>query len=113
MVLLHGFAHGRGGTRLQGKTLLCVVTAGGSTADYHPEGVNRFSMEEFLRPLEATAHLCGLIWEPPFIVHDSIQLDDIGRRDAGEAYRLRLEELIGAGEQAPLAHHPAPTLVRG
>jgi glutathione-regulated potassium-efflux system ancillary protein KefG len=116
MVLLHGFAHGRGGTKLQGKTLLCVITAGGSTTDYHPEGMNRFSMEELLRPLEATAHLCGLVWTPPFIVHDSIQLDERGRRAAAEAYRARLEALIEATaqpEQAAPVHHPAPTLVRG
>jgi glutathione-regulated potassium-efflux system ancillary protein KefG len=116
MVLLHGFAHGRDGTKLHGKTLLCVITAGGSTADYHPEGMNRFSMEELLRPLEATAHLCGLVWTPPFIVHDSIQLDAFGRREAADAYRARLETLIDSTSQTEPAapvHHPAPTLVRG
>jgi glutathione-regulated potassium-efflux system ancillary protein KefG len=93
-----------------------VITAGGSTTDYHPEGMNRFSMEELLRPLEATAHLCGLVWTPPFIVHDSIQLDAFGRREAADAYRARLETLIDSTSQTEPAapvHHPAPTLVRG
>ena len=95
MVLLHGFAFGRHGTKLRGKTLLIAVTAGGDADAYHPQGVNRFSMTEFLRPLEATAHLCGLIWAEPFILHDSIQMDDEGRRAAADAYAARLAEVIG------------------
>jgi glutathione-regulated potassium-efflux system ancillary protein KefG len=94
MVWLHGFAYGREGTRLRGKTLLVAVTAGGDADAYHPEGVNRFSMTEFLRPLEATAHLCGLTWAEPFIVHDSIQMDDDGRRAAAAAYGERLARAI-------------------
>jgi glutathione-regulated potassium-efflux system ancillary protein KefG len=94
MVWLHGFAYGREGTRLRGKTLLVAVTAGGEAQAYHPEGVNRFSMTEFLRPLEQTAHLCGLTWAEPFIVHDSIQMDDDGRRAAAAAYADRLAAAI-------------------
>jgi glutathione-regulated potassium-efflux system ancillary protein KefG len=100
MVLLHGFAYGRDGTSLRGKTLLVAVTAGGDAAAYHPEGINRFSMAEFLRPLEATAHLCGLIWAEPFIVHDSIQMDDEGRRTAAAAYAERLTDAIAQASVA-------------
>jgi glutathione-regulated potassium-efflux system ancillary protein KefG len=96
MVLLHGFAYGREGTRLRGKTLLVAVTAGGDADAYHPAGINRFSMTEFLRPLEATAHLCGLTWAEPFIVHDAIQMDDAGRQAAAAAYADRLAEAIAA-----------------
>jgi glutathione-regulated potassium-efflux system ancillary protein KefG len=116
MVLLHGFAHGRGGTKLHGKRLLCAITAGGGAEYYTPEGINRFSMEELLRPLEATAHLCGLVWTPPFIVHDAIALDVPGRRAAADAYRARLAELIAEespGEAAVATPWPAPSLVRG
>jgi glutathione-regulated potassium-efflux system ancillary protein KefG len=96
MVWLHGFAHGRQGTRLSGKTMLVAVTAGGDAAAYHPDGINRFSMAEFLRPLEATAHLCGLVWAEPFIVHDSIQMTEAARRLAGEAFGARLDDAIAA-----------------
>jgi glutathione-regulated potassium-efflux system ancillary protein KefG len=96
MVWLHGFAYGRKGTRLHGKTLLAAVTAGGDEAAYGPGGMNRFSMEEFLRPFEATAHLCGLTWAEPFILHDSIQLSDARRQAAVEDYAARLEEAIAA-----------------
>jgi glutathione-regulated potassium-efflux system ancillary protein KefG len=96
MVWLHGFAHGRDGTRLQGKTMLAAVTAGGDAEAYRPGGINRFSTAEFLRPLEATAHLCGLTWAEPFIVHDSIQMTEAGRRVAAQAYAARLDEAIAA-----------------
>jgi glutathione-regulated potassium-efflux system ancillary protein KefG len=96
MVWLHGFAYGRHGTRLRGKTMLAAVTAGAEAADYRPDGAHRFTLTEFLRPLEATAHLCGLAWAEPFIVHDSIQMSEDQRRQAGLAYAERLEQAIAA-----------------
>lgn len=96
MVWLHGFAYGRHGTRLRGKTMLAAVTAGAEAADYRPDGEHRFTLAEFLRPLEATAHLCGLLWAEPFIVHDFIQMSDDQRREAGLAYAERLEQAIAA-----------------
>ena len=96
MVWLHGFAHGTQGTRLRGKTMLAAITAGGDAGAYRPGGINRFTMTEFLRPLEATAHLCGLTWAEPFIVHDSIQLTEASRRAATETYGARLEEAVAA-----------------
>lgn len=53
-------------------------------------------MAEFLRPVEATAHLCGLTWAQPFILHDSIRIDEAGQRRAAEAYDAHLEEAITA-----------------
>jgi glutathione-regulated potassium-efflux system ancillary protein KefG len=96
MVWLHGFAYGRLGTRLRGKTMLAAVTAGAEAADYRPDGAHRFTLAEFLRPLEATAHLCGLAWAEPFIVHDSIQMSDDERHRAGLAYAERLDQAIAA-----------------
>ena len=96
MVWLHGFAHGRDGTRLRGKTMLAAITAGGDAAAYRPGGMNRFSVTEFLRPLEATAHLCGLTWTEPFIVHDSIQMTEASRQAVTRNYALRLDEAIAA-----------------
>jgi glutathione-regulated potassium-efflux system ancillary protein KefG len=95
MVWLHGFAYGRDGTRLRGKTLMVAITAGGDADAYHATGINRFPITEFLRPLEQTAHLCGLTWAEPFIVHDSIQMDDAGRQEAAEAYAARLAQVLG------------------
>jgi glutathione-regulated potassium-efflux system ancillary protein KefG len=96
MVWLHGFAYGRDGTSLRGKTMLAAITAGGDRDAYSPGGVNRFSMTEFLRPLEATAHLCGLTWAAPFILHDSIQMTEADRQAAAQAYAAHLAAAIAA-----------------
>lgn len=93
-VLLHGFAFGRTGTKLRGKTLMVAVTAGGDHATYRADGMNRFSMAEFLRPMEATAHLCGLTWAQPFILHDAIRIKDGDRSLAADAYDAHLEDAI-------------------
>lgn len=93
-VLLHGFAFGRTGTQLHGKTLMVAVTAGGDHATYRPEGLNRFSMTEFLRPMEATAHLCGLNWAQPFVLHDAIRISADDRKLAADAYDAHLEDAI-------------------
>ena len=93
-VWLHGFAYGRDGTSLRGKTLHCAVTTGGVAADYGAGGANRFSIAEFLRPLEQTAHLCGMRWAEPFVVHGAAVLDEPARAAEAERYRRRLGELV-------------------
>ena len=59
-VLTYGFAYGTHATALQGKTLQVVTTTGAPEAAYRPDGHNRFTIGELMRPLDATAHLCGL-----------------------------------------------------
>src|SRR6476661_655579 len=59
-VLTYGLAYGPGGEALHGKRLQLVISTGGPESSYAPTGYNRFTMAELLRPLEATAHLCGL-----------------------------------------------------
>lgn len=79
MVLEHGYAYGENGTALKGKDFLQVLSTGGGEQVYQSAGSNRFTLPEFLRPYEATAHLCGLNYHDPFVVH--------------EAYRISSEDL--------------------
>ena len=51
-MLTHGFAYGSHGTALQGKTLQVVTTTGAPDASYQPDGHNRFTMSELMRPLD-------------------------------------------------------------
>jgi glutathione-regulated potassium-efflux system ancillary protein KefG len=95
-VLLHGFAFGQGGDQLHGKTLLVAASTGGEPDAYHAQGYNRFTMPELLRPLEATAHLCGLVWAEPFITHDAIHMAAEERDRAAAAYDARLSALMAA-----------------
>ena len=105
LVLEHGFAYGRAGTALAGKALLSAVTAGGSETSYGPEGMNRHSIAEFLRPFEATARLCRMRWMPPFILHGTHLLDAAALgRHAGD-YRALLEGLRDAPAGAAHAPH--------
>ena len=93
-VLLYGFAYGSQGTKLHGKTLQVVTSTGGPDASYQPGGYNRFTMTELMRPIDATAHLCGMKLSEPFVVHGVHGIDDDTLAAYGEQYRA----LVG-GEQ--------------
>jgi glutathione-regulated potassium-efflux system ancillary protein KefG len=69
LVLQHGWAYGREGKALRGKTMMSVITTGGRESAYQPDGHNRFTIRQFLAPLEQTARLCGMGFLPPFVAH--------------------------------------------
>lgn len=88
VVWLHGFAYGRDGTRMLGKRFSVITTTGGEAGAYEPGGRNGYTAEEFLRPLERTAALCGMRWDPPMVIH----ADEI--EHAAGPYLARLEALV-------------------
>ena len=87
IVLEYGWAYGRGGNALHGKSLLSVVTAGGSEDDYEPDGQNRYRVSEFLRPIEQTAVLCGMTYEEPMVVYSALSHDKDSLEREVERYR--------------------------
>ena len=104
LVLEHGWAYGSGGTALRGKRWLSAVTTGGREAAYQEGGTNRFTIRQLLAPLEQTAHLCGMAFLPPFVVHGTHRLaDDDLTRAAGE-YRTVVEALRDDRIDIPAAH---------
>ncbi|USD67976.1 NAD(P)H-dependent oxidoreductase [Vibrio sp. SCSIO 43136] len=66
LVLEYGFAYGNGGEALNGKTFLCVLSAGGKAEAYHADGYNHFTIRQLLQPLEQMASLTGMNYLPPF-----------------------------------------------
>lgn len=99
LVWLHGFAYGKGGTKLVGKRLFVACTTGGPAQAYHKKGYNRFTMEEFLRPLEQTADLCGMGWENPFVIHGArLKTPAQIEAEAGR-YQARLEGLVASTKE--------------
>lgn len=68
LVLEHGWAYGKEGDKLSGKMILNSITSGGRFSAYQPEGNNRYTYRELLRPFEQTARLCRMIYLPPIIV---------------------------------------------
>jgi glutathione-regulated potassium-efflux system ancillary protein KefG len=94
LVWLHGFAYGTNGVAMKGKTLFCAVSTGGAPDAYTKEGYNRHSIEDFLRPMETTARLCGMRWAKPFAIHGAAVIGDKALARETRAYRNRLETLM-------------------
>ncbi|MEM7391048.1 MAG: NAD(P)H-dependent oxidoreductase [Verrucomicrobiota bacterium] len=68
LVLTYGFAFGHDGVALQGKRMITATSTGGSAETYDAEGLNHYTMREFLRPFEQTARLCRMTYLPPFVI---------------------------------------------
>ncbi|HUS68045.1 MAG TPA: NAD(P)H-dependent oxidoreductase [Kofleriaceae bacterium] len=92
LVLEHGWAYGAGGTHLRGKITFNAITTGGPEASYRSEGYNRFTVRQLLAPWEQTAHLCGMRYLAPFVVHAALRVARDGDMVAArEAYRRVVE----------------------
>jgi glutathione-regulated potassium-efflux system ancillary protein KefG len=76
LVLELGWAYGPGGTALRDKIMMNAITTGGGSDAYHRDGYNRFTMRELLAPFDQTAHLCGMKYLAPFVVHGALRLSD-------------------------------------
>src|SRR5262249_20339350 len=68
LVLTHGWAYGEKGYAVDGTIWMHALPTGGGDDSYAPEGSNRFTSAELLRPFEATAHLCRMQWRDPFVM---------------------------------------------
>lgn len=97
MVLQHGWAYGPGGTTLKGKVIFNVLSAGGRDEVYSPDGRNRYTVRQFLAPLEQTARLCQMNYLPPFVVHGTHSLTPGNINMYAESYR-RLLVMLEAAE---------------
>jgi glutathione-regulated potassium-efflux system ancillary protein KefG len=90
LVLEYGFAYGAGGTRLRGKIFFSALSAGGPETAYCAGGYNQFPIRELLRPLEQTAHLCGMTYLPPFVLFAARRAVEDGRLEGHLATWRRL-----------------------
>lgn len=107
-----GWAYGPGGVALRGKLMLNAITTGGSAEAYRAEGKNRFTIRELLAPFDQSAHLCGMTYLAPFVVHGALRLgddDDVGPHVS--SYRALLTALrddtldLGRAQQAANLRH--------
>jgi glutathione-regulated potassium-efflux system ancillary protein KefG len=95
LVLEYGYAYGKGGEALKGKSLMNAITTGGPAEAYKPEGNNRFTVRQFLAPFDQTARLCNMTYLAPFVVHRSLMiLEDSQCRPFAEDYRALIESLV-------------------
>ena len=90
LVLEHGWAYGHDGHALDGKVWMQAITTGGRETAYREDGLNHHTVDELLRPFEATAHLCRMVWHRPFVVHATHIAEKPEIDAAAAAYRTRL-----------------------
>jgi glutathione-regulated potassium-efflux system ancillary protein KefG len=94
LVLEHGWAYGSRGTALRGKNMVCALSTGGRAEAYVQEGYNRFTVRQFLAPLEQTARLCGMRFLPPWVVYGTHRLGEAEIREAVRRYAVLLGGLV-------------------
>lgn len=83
------------GLYVAGKTLMVVTTAGSEHDAYRSGGRNRFTVDELLRPYQASAVHAGMIWQTPLVVYG------MGTSEASKniaeginCYKQRIEALV-------------------
>ncbi|MGF1724590.1 glutathione-regulated potassium-efflux system ancillary protein KefG [Photobacterium nomapromontoriensis] len=99
VVLSKGFAHGEG-NQTRGKYWRSVITTGGAAEAYTPDGYNRCSIEEILRPFELCAALCRMTWLPPLILHWARRVPLAERLAHARQYRQWLAKPLAGIEEA-------------
>ena len=100
-VLQYGWAYGDGGVALRGKDFVSLVTCGGSTEVYSANGLHGVTLPELLRPLEATARLCGFRRHDPIILYGAQSLEEPLLKAAAKSCVLQLEKIIAAKHVVP------------
>jgi glutathione-regulated potassium-efflux system ancillary protein KefG len=76
MVLEYGWAYGKNGNALNGKSIFQVMTTGGAKENYCATGRDRFSIPELLEPFNQTAKVCKMNYLPPFVIHGTHKMNE-------------------------------------
>ncbi len=76
LVLEQGFAYGKGGTELAGKTMMLAISAAGPEDAYTEAGYQHFSLRTFLTPLEQTARLCKMRFATPYVLYAALKAEE-------------------------------------
>jgi glutathione-regulated potassium-efflux system ancillary protein KefG len=93
LVLEHGFAYGKSGRALEGKTVMSAITSGGRRDVYGSEEGVKYSIRDFLAPFEQTVGLCRMRYLSPFVTHGTHLLKSDQIEKAAEDYVRIIEGL--------------------
>ena len=93
-VLTKGWAYGPGGTALQDKSLVQVISSGGPEMVCQRGGYNNFTLAELLRPFKQTADLCGMRYHQPFLTQGVGTLDDDAIKARAARYHRWLQAMV-------------------
>ena len=93
LVLEHGFAYGKAGRALEGKTVMSAISTGGRRDIYGSDEGVQHAIHDFLAPFEQTVRLCRMRYMPPFVTHGThlLKMDQIEK--AAEDYKRIIEGL--------------------
>ncbi|HZF99738.1 MAG TPA: NAD(P)H-dependent oxidoreductase, partial [Chitinophagales bacterium] len=94
IVLELGWAYGPGGVALKDKIVFNAITSGGAREVYSPTGHNRFTVRELLAPFDQTAHLCKMVYLPPFAVQGTHRLTHEELTRSAVRYNGLVETLV-------------------
>lgn len=94
LVLQHNWAYGLKGNALKGKLWMHAISCGASRQAYSPEGINHYTMNELLVPLERTAFLCKTRFLAPFVVHATHRISAPEIEEAAIHYKKILTGLV-------------------
>jgi glutathione-regulated potassium-efflux system ancillary protein KefG len=87
LVLQHMWAYGKTGLALRGKKLFNAITTGGRESMFQHHGSHGSTMIEFLSPIRQSAHVCGMDFLPPFVVHGTRNITQPEIKSHGEGYQ--------------------------
>ncbi|MBK7356293.1 glutathione-regulated potassium-efflux system oxidoreductase KefF [Propionivibrio sp.] len=90
VVHLRGWAYGDGGAALRGKHCLWVATTGGDASSFAESGAHQLPFAAFEAPIRQTAKFCGMVWEPPIVLHGANVVSNDALEAAANAFRERL-----------------------
>jgi len=93
VVLTRGWAYGEDATALIGKRAMSAVSTGGSAHAFTPKGSSHRVIGDYLASFEQTAHLCGMHYLEPFVLHGTHRARDAEIHDHAQAYRDRILSL--------------------
>lgn len=86
-VLGYGFVYGPGGDALEGKAIGVAVSTGGKGEAYRAGGQNAWTLDELLRPIQATARFCRADYLPIHAFTGAMWgIDDAALAADAEAY---------------------------
>ncbi|WP_026710735.1 NAD(P)H-dependent oxidoreductase [Flavobacterium filum] len=93
MVLEHGWAYGKNGNALAGKTVFQVITTGGAQENYCATGKDRYTIPELLQPFIQSAKVCKMNYLSPFVVHGTHQMKGNDIEEIAKLYAQLLTHL--------------------
>jgi glutathione-regulated potassium-efflux system ancillary protein KefF len=98
VVLVPGWAYGKGRGALRGKGWWLVTTTGSGPEAYQAGGLHGRPFSDFLAPMEQAAALCGMDWIAPLVMHGAAHADEAAVEAHVAEFRRRLLSYAGLRE---------------